>query len=376
MLWVNILFLLLFALDRHFTIAASPRAINLKYAAVQPPKPTQPPAKNSTRDADEELRRRQVTSIGSKTCGYYDGDPTKFRTADGGYGCRLDINNGLWGFCPTTVISAKDCGLAGACQDEHACITGCGKTGIEGLTTFTCSNTNQYCSTVILEGTNFEGGFSYIACGAQAVVETLFQSPTVAAVPSVTVTPDPSTSSETETTKTTTDANVSSSQASTVSTSTGPTATGALPSSTESTPAASETTSPAGQDNKDGDSSGAPNTTGIIIGGVIGGIAIVCITVVTAVYLLRRNRGSKEDGEGRSSRFFSWKKSSQKPPTYDQSEATQVDQNLQYTTDNNKTYAGWGPAEVYGSEAWRNPTAPVEMPSAPAPPVELPSGRY
>ncbi|KAF5507049.1 hypothetical protein CGCA056_v012879 [Colletotrichum aenigma] len=373
MLRVNILFLLLFALERHFTIAASPRAINLKYAAVQPPKPTQPPAKNSTRGTDEELRRRQVTSIGSKTCGYYDGDPTKFRTADGGYGCRLDINNGLWGFCPTTVISPKDCGLAGACEDRHACANGCGKTGIEGLTTFTCSSTNQYCSTVILKG-DYEGGFSYIACGAQAVVETLFQSPTVAAVPSVTITPDSSTASETETTSISTDAK--SSQASTSSTSTGATATGALQSSTESTAAASETATPAGQDNSDGDSSSTPNTTGIIIGGVIGGIAIVCVTVVTAVYLLRRNRGSKENNEGRSSRFFSWRKSSQKPPTYDQSEATQVDQNLQYTADNNKTYAGWGPAEVYGSEAWRNPTAPVEMPSAPAPPVELPSRRY
>ena len=45
--------------------------------------------------------------------------------------------NGLWGFCPTTVISASDCGLAGNCVDSHACTAGCGIKNVASITTFT-----------------------------------------------------------------------------------------------------------------------------------------------------------------------------------------------------------------------------------------------
>lgn len=71
------------------------------------------------------------------TCGYLDGDPKKKRTADSGFNCRVDTRNGLWGFCPTTVLTASDCGLAGSCVDRHDCSDGCGMTGSKGLTTFT-----------------------------------------------------------------------------------------------------------------------------------------------------------------------------------------------------------------------------------------------
>lgn len=70
------------------------------------------------------------------TCGYLDGNPTHYRTANSGYNCRFDTANSLWGFCPTTVIQAVDCGLAGACIDQHDCTKGCGN--LQGkLTTFT-----------------------------------------------------------------------------------------------------------------------------------------------------------------------------------------------------------------------------------------------
>ncbi|KAL6872048.1 hypothetical protein J3F83DRAFT_733624 [Trichoderma novae-zelandiae] len=62
------------------------------------------------------------------TCGYQNGDPNKFRTANLGFDCRVDTMNGLWGFCPVTVVAATDCGLAGSCVDHGSCSSGCGKT--------------------------------------------------------------------------------------------------------------------------------------------------------------------------------------------------------------------------------------------------------
>ncbi|KAK4133962.1 hypothetical protein BT67DRAFT_36474 [Trichocladium antarcticum] len=64
------------------------------------------------------------------------GDPAKTRTANSGFDCRVDILNGLWGFCPATVIAATDCGLAGSCVDSFSCSKGCGFTDMP-LTTFT-----------------------------------------------------------------------------------------------------------------------------------------------------------------------------------------------------------------------------------------------
>lgn len=64
------------------------------------------------------------------------GDVSKTRTANPGYDCRIDLSAKLWGFCPTTVIAASDCGLAGSCVDNHACSKGCGFTNLD-LTTFT-----------------------------------------------------------------------------------------------------------------------------------------------------------------------------------------------------------------------------------------------
>lgn len=102
------------------------------------PKSTTAPTlrNNATGTPELELRKRQITTQLS-TCGFYNGDPTRSRTADAGFNCRFDTLNGLWGFCPATVILATDCGLAGNCIDSFSCSRGCGKTGIPGLTTFT-----------------------------------------------------------------------------------------------------------------------------------------------------------------------------------------------------------------------------------------------
>lgn len=85
-----------------------------------------------------ELLRRITTEM--STCGYKDGNPSSIRTANSGYDCRFDVVNGLWGFCPTTVIAATDCGLAGYCVDNYQCSGGCGSlSGQDDITTFTWS---------------------------------------------------------------------------------------------------------------------------------------------------------------------------------------------------------------------------------------------
>jgi hypothetical protein len=63
------------------------------------------------------------------------GDASQIRTAGPNFDIRVDLLNGLFGFCPTTVIAATDCGLAGICVDSFSCSEGCGFTDTP-LTTF------------------------------------------------------------------------------------------------------------------------------------------------------------------------------------------------------------------------------------------------
>ncbi len=100
------------------------------------PQVTPPPA-GEGENAPANLERRQGIQTELSTCGYINGDPSRSRTAEPGFNCRIDTQNGLWGFCPTSVISASDCGLAAACQDSFRCSTGCGNTRNTALTTFT-----------------------------------------------------------------------------------------------------------------------------------------------------------------------------------------------------------------------------------------------
>lgn len=93
--------------------------------------------KNSTYGRSAKFKRQQQTTILVSTCGFKDGDANQPRTANAGYDCRVDTQHALWGFCPTTAISASDCGLAGNCVDPHSCSNGCGITGTPGITTFT-----------------------------------------------------------------------------------------------------------------------------------------------------------------------------------------------------------------------------------------------
>jgi hypothetical protein len=125
------LFLIIITLSSLELVSSSSTTVRSQIAPVAP-NATQPAA-----HMHERIHERQA-SAPITTCGYLDGNPQNPRTADPGYVCRVDTANGLWGFCPTSVSSAKDCGLAGLCIDNHSCTTGCGRLFDRAdITTFT-----------------------------------------------------------------------------------------------------------------------------------------------------------------------------------------------------------------------------------------------
>lgn len=133
-------------LTEHYVVAGNSETsltaptIQRKTLSSVPPPPTPAPhleIRNASINHNELLNLRAITTE-MMICGYVDGDPSRPRTANGGYNCRVDISLGLWGFCPTSVISASDCGLVGVCVDGFACSTGCGQLKTRtGITTFT-----------------------------------------------------------------------------------------------------------------------------------------------------------------------------------------------------------------------------------------------
>ncbi|KAH6288729.1 hypothetical protein HBI39_214580 [Parastagonospora nodorum] len=200
------------------------------------------------------------------TCGYSEGDPKNPRTADPGFDCRVDAKNGLWGFCPTTVALPVDCGLAGVCVDSHSCTKGCGRlTRRTDITTVSC-DPSQFCSTV-LSIAGRDQSYEYIACGAKAGTDRLFPSPNAA---SATTTPSsptsaPSTSFTISISQPTPTALETSAESAETSVTSGPIS---IPSKQEST------------------------NIGAIVGGVLGGLALICLTILGTV-IIRRKHGAQ-----------------------------------------------------------------------------------
>ncbi|KAF2801753.1 uncharacterized protein BDZ99DRAFT_577436 [Mytilinidion resinicola] len=232
-----------------------------------------------------ELARRQETTF-ENTCGFLTGDPTKPRTADG----RVDVENSLWGFCPSTVISASDCGLAGNCVDSHACSKGCGAVGNTKITTFTCGNTGDFCSTALLTARP-DQTYSYIACGKVATTDHLLAAFTTGDSPTSTPTPSssfPTPRSTSSLPSSTLQTALSSSLGSSSSIATTSLAT------TTSSPTASSSTSSflaLPQNSQSSTTSTPVPTTNIsaIVGGVIGGLALLCISIIVIFWLRCRS---------------------------------------------------------------------------------------
>ncbi|KAF5848728.1 hypothetical protein GGP41_009842 [Bipolaris sorokiniana] len=215
---------------------------------------------STTALAHHQLHERQNAEHVT-TCGYFDGNPKSSRTADPGYGCRVDTARGLWGFCPTTVMSASDCGLAGFCVDSHSCTSGCGRLSDRtDITTFSCEP-KQFCSTVLLLN-GPDQSYEYIACGTKAGTDTLLPAPK-----SVEASTTPTSSSTPVPSSATTN---SISQLASTATQQSPLANSPSPS-----PPISASSS-----------SNSPNI-GAIVGGVIAALTVICLTIL-GVLLIRR----------------------------------------------------------------------------------------
>ncbi|KAK6842867.1 hypothetical protein PG987_003727 [Apiospora arundinis] len=236
------------------------------------------------------FERRAVTTSepSKKTCGYYNGDPNRQRTAEAGFDCRVDVSRGLWGFCTTTVISAGDCNFAGACFDRDACLEGCGKVGYSNMPTMTCTSSG-FCSTALLDSGR-DQTYSYIACGSVPTTITLLAAPTA---PLTTSTQPQTSKSKVPSPSPSPSQGASSSGISisaTSATSDGSPATAPVQDSSALHPQATTTESRAADN-------ATPNNTGAIIGGVIGGLALICLTVFATVYLLRRGQRRRSEAK-------------------------------------------------------------------------------
>lgn len=110
--------------------AATPWPVARETGIQSMPRPTPPPHPELSKN---KLLRRQF-DMDLTTCGYSNGNPTLPITAVKGFQCRIDIENGLWGFCSADVQAASDCSFVGQCFDTHTCERGCGKTdGSSGI---------------------------------------------------------------------------------------------------------------------------------------------------------------------------------------------------------------------------------------------------
>ncbi|KAJ4257361.1 hypothetical protein NW762_008480 [Fusarium torreyae] len=209
------------------------------------------------------LGQRAVPSE-MKTCGYKNGDPEAMTTAASGSVCRFSTQNGLWGMC--TSGGDASCTVAGRCRDKHDCTDGCGKTENPKFRMTSCKAV-EYCSFAYLfmdEGHKY----TYVACGAVAATDTYYYTPKVPAL----------TKDAPQTTKT---AETSEPSSDTLD---------VTPSTTLSE-SATETTTEASDDS----TAPPPSNTGAIVGGVVGGLAVVCGTAIAAIYLLRKNRVRKAE---------------------------------------------------------------------------------
>ncbi|KFY78884.1 hypothetical protein V499_02037 [Pseudogymnoascus sp. VKM F-103] len=249
------------------------------------------------------LFKKRQEQVRASTCGFGEGRADHPRTADAGFDCRVDIQKQLWGFCPTTVIAASDCGLAGACVDNHACSTGCGISGDSTVTTFHCTDAgNDFCSTALLTA-GPDQTYAYIACANTPKTDHLLASPTsftttptptktptpaeksTTIPPTTSTTPPPSSSSTTSTSSSDSSDSASSSSSDHI---TSPPPTGAGISAptklvSDESPSSSSSDTAATPPS-------APNNVGAIVGGAVGGAALICFVILGVMFLRKRQR--------------------------------------------------------------------------------------
>ncbi|KAH6842470.1 hypothetical protein B0I37DRAFT_381992 [Chaetomium sp. MPI-CAGE-AT-0009] len=228
-----------------------------------PPLPTTPLAQ--PRDAVQ----------GPTTCGFLNGDPSQPWVAPKGFDCRINTVNSIWGICPTNVAAETDCRLGAYCFDSGPCSTGCGRETLRNdpqVATRICPEGDgnaeaRFCSMAALVDIGLGVSVDYIDCAQRPGKATYFLTATAALPTTLDEPSSPPPQPDRWTAMLT-----------------------ANP-SPPSTPAGTLGTNFA----SGGGDTGSNNNTGAIVGGTLGGLALVLGFVLAVVYLLRNNcvRGPK-----------------------------------------------------------------------------------
>ncbi|KAF7930482.1 uncharacterized protein EAE98_004882 [Botrytis deweyae] len=219
------------------------------------------------------LEKRQATTSG-ETCGYANGNAMFPRSAAPGYFCGKDAQNSLWGFC-SDAVTVADCGLHGYCFDKGACSAGC---GVSGLISTTCQ---PYCFSEFLVS-NYQT-YTHITCANAPGSAVWLAVPTITSPMPATI----SSSSRAAVSISTLERTVTVSSSSFATNPKVSTSTPAIISSTMTDdPAATSNTGIAPV------STAYPSSSlpvGAIIGGALGGLSLILLTIIVLVFLKRRH---------------------------------------------------------------------------------------
>ncbi|KAF7938242.1 hypothetical protein EAE99_001914 [Botrytis elliptica] len=277
-----------------------------------------------------QLRARQTTSFGT-LCGYSNGDIEIPRTAEPGYACRENTIDNLWGFCPNTIAEATNCDFVGYCVDDGTCSDGCGRSS---LTQIQCTNAMPYCSTALL--VSEEQTYTYLTCATSPTTNFYLANPTSSSVSTV----SSASGSQLPTTQ----------YYSTIVVATSSSAPGTQSTSAQSTSAKA-----------------SPNNVGAIVGGVLGGLALIFLIVIALIFLKRYKPSNSLKGEkdinGESIAFTGpVADNSGLHELYDyRKEARELDSTTSAMKENSDLKSG----VLNGNETTRRNTAAVELDIAP-----------
>ncbi|KAF7865358.1 hypothetical protein EAF04_006335 [Stromatinia cepivora] len=237
------------------------------------------------------LDKRQTTAP-METCGYANGNTLAPHMAAPGYFCGKDSTNSLWGFCSDTVDVAN-CGLSGYCVDFGACSTGC---GVSGLTAVICQA--SYCFSEFL--VSKDQTYTHITCTNSPSSSLYLAVPTTSLFSAGVVSSSRAVAIISTLEKTVTiTSSTSSATAPVIPSSTNP----ATPSSTTSTISStsaiitSEVSSNTGV--APNDTKPTPNNVPFapIIGGALGGLALILLTIISLIVLKRRHASTQKADE-------------------------------------------------------------------------------
>ncbi|KAL2170801.1 hypothetical protein VTG60DRAFT_4370 [Thermothelomyces hinnuleus] len=111
---------------------------------------------------------------------YLTGNSHRPRTANPRFDIRVDLVDGLFGFCATTNTGTANCGVAERCTDSFSCSTSCGRTTDGPFVAWYCrrpqfsSGDAPYCSFNYLTLQDNVGPFTSLACGANSSLKTYY----------------------------------------------------------------------------------------------------------------------------------------------------------------------------------------------------------